>query len=122
MPSTANTTKQRPSSPASKWIRLGITIVLAIFIVVVVRYILARGSQTREYNAIINELVDQQKYEEAIPRLEKLMEATQGSVREAARTQLAKCYVQLGENPALPLTKSAEYYKKASELDPSALD
>src|SRR2546426_4996480 len=87
MPTTANTKKRGPASPASKWIRFGITMILGIFIVAVVRYILVRGAETREFNAIINELVDQQKYEEAIPRLEKLMETAQGSVRDAARTQ-----------------------------------
>jgi hypothetical protein len=113
---------KKPASPASRWIRLIITIALAIFIIAIVRYILVRGSQTREYNEIISDLVDQQKYEEAIPRLQKLVDTAQPSIRDAARTQLAKCYVQLGENPELPLTKSAEFYKKANDLDPSSLD
>ena len=119
----ANPAQQnKPASPASRWIRLVITVLLVIFIIAVVRYILVRGSQAREYNAIISDLIDQQKYEEAIPRLQKLMDEGQGSIRDEARTQLAKCYLQLGENPSLPLTKSAEFYKKAHDLDPSALD
>src|SRR5690348_10158183 len=117
-----NAAKTNPKKRASKAIRLAITIALAIFILAIGRYILVRGSQTREYNAIITDLVDQQKYEEAIPQLQKLADEASGSIRDEARTELAKCYIQLAENPALSLAKSAELYKKAYDLNPSTVD
>jgi tetratricopeptide (TPR) repeat protein len=120
MPNTVNTKKK--SSNAGKWIKLGATIIAIVALVIGIKFMLTRAAQTNEYNKIITDLVNQEKYEEAIPRLETLLESAQGNVRDETRKQLANCYIKLGENPSLPLKKSAEYLKKAYDVDPSSLN
>ena len=109
-------------SSTPKWIRPVVTVVLAIVVIVIIKYVWNRSNQISEYNRIIEDDINQGKYEEAIPRLETLMNTAQSSVATQAKTELAKCYIQLGDKPELSLKQRAEQFKKANDLDPTTLN
>jgi hypothetical protein len=116
------TPSKKTPSPSARWVKLAVTIIVAIVVFGIIKYVWDRSVQISEYNKIITEDVDQGKYEEAIPRLQKLMETAQSGIAKESKTELAKCYIQLGDKPELPTKQRAEFFKKADDLDPSTLN
>jgi hypothetical protein len=111
--------KKKQSSGIPKAMTLAI---LALVVGGGAYFVIQRSSQINEYNKIIDETVNQQKYQEAIPRLEAFIAKAQGDLRNQAKTDLAKCYLAIGDDPGLSMKQSAEIFRKAHDLDPSALD
>ncbi|MFW6060213.1 MAG: hypothetical protein ACODAQ_08525 [Phycisphaeraceae bacterium] len=76
----------------------------------------------REHNRIVDELVNEGAYREAVAELEPLVEQANAALREQMRHTLAICYAGIGDDPGLSLAESARWYRKAAEIDPELLD
>jgi tetratricopeptide (TPR) repeat protein len=111
----------KKKSNSAKWIKLTVTIVAAIVVIVIIKYVWERSNQIGEYNKIIDEDINQGKYDDAIPRLQKLVDTAQSSIAKEAKTELAKCYIAQGDKAELSTKQRAEFFKKANDLDPSTL-
>ncbi len=106
---------------------LAATIVMVVVLIAVVGgivYLLNRRAKINEYNAIIEQYVDADppRHEEAIAPLKAFMDQAPGDLAAEAKKTLARCYVALGDRTELSQEKSAEWFRKADELDPNSLN
>ncbi len=80
---------------------------------------MAEGKLRNEYNSIVDELVNNEKYEEAITRLETLQSAGGSTeLQDQTRKMMALCYFRMGQDPALTGEKMTEFIRKAFSIDP----
>ena len=71
-----------------------------------------------DYNRIVDELVNTEKYAEAAEALEPLQERASGQLRETIRLNLAEVYRLLGDAPESTADDSVRHYERSRELDP----
>lgn len=74
-----------------------------------------------DYNRVIHDLVNQGRYDEAVPELESLRERAPAGMRERVESDLVLCYLALGQDPGRSLQEGAQWLRKAQALDPGAL-
>ena len=115
---TETSTARRPKKNTASWVIRG---VLLLVIIGVAWYVLDQRRKAAEYNRAI-EIFNEGRYEEAARAFESLIPRARGEIKSAAKKNLARCYVNLGENTALSLKQSAAFYRKAQEVDPESLD
>jgi tetratricopeptide (TPR) repeat protein len=75
-----------------------------------------------EYNRIVEEYYNKQKFEKAAAAFEDLLTRAEGSLKEEVRSDLVDTYKHLGDDPGRSTRESAEWYRKAVEIDPDCLN
>ncbi len=76
----------------------------------------------RDYNAIVTDLVNQEKHAEAAEALESLLPRTTGDLREDAVRTLAEEHRLAGTEPGVAFDQSVEHFRRARELDPDGME
>jgi tetratricopeptide (TPR) repeat protein len=111
---------QKRQTSTATWIVTGVVVV---GIIVAVIWVLNRRSHAAEYNRIVDTMINEGNYEDAVPALEKYLAGNppEDMVREA-REQLARCYLHLGDKDELSIKQRAEWFRKAEQVDPSVLE
>lgn len=67
------------------------------------------------------ELQNQSQYPQAAAAYEAILPRARGDQAQRLRHNAAACYVAMAEEPSLNRTESFELYRKAFDLDPSAI-
>ena len=81
-----------------------------------------RAGYRDQYNRIVTDLMNQEKYQEAVQELERLLATAPEDLKPRIRKDLARCCLSIGEDPGLPIARSAEWFKRAQEYDPASLE
>jgi len=102
-------------------IRFAITIaVLALSGYFVYDFVLKQNERAG-YNKVV-EMVNHGKLEEAVEGLKPYTKSFDPNVASYAKSQLAKVYMMLGDDPSKPTKVCAEYYEKAAAINPDCLE
>ena len=78
--------------------------------------------QIDEYNRIVEEYYNEQEYEKAAEAFEDLLVRADGELRETVREDLIQTYKDLGDDAGRSARESADWYRKAHEMDPDSLN
>lgn len=110
-----------PKKTTGWYVKNGVLLVIILILVGFIVYMFGEFQTRNEYNRIVNTMMNEQQYEEAISAFEDLRPGVDEEMQGKIDSDIAFCYVQLAQDPSRPLTASKSYLEKAHELDESQL-
>lgn len=104
--------------------KLGATIILVLLVVVGIVVLVQQGRHDdgADFDWIVTELVDKGHYREAVTELESLRDTADAGLADRVEQQLARAYVGVGNDPGMSHEQRMQWYRRAYEIDPDALD
>ena len=104
--------------------RLGAALILTLGLVVGIVALVKLGGHDHEarFDWIVTELVEKGHHREAVDELESLRDRAGPDLADRINHQLARACAGVGDDPALSHEQRIQWYRRAFELDPDALD